>query len=132
MNLVYAMESSRLFSDAPMDARVARVRVRVGMLHRVVEDAFQQAFAHAAEGTEAENAAVDLVVLPVSATCLSVRSCRGRTKARISLSVREVWRYGSRSYRGEKNWFWNPSNTRQRATGERDVTYVFGNRRTNH
>ena len=49
---------------------VARVRVRVGTLHRVVEAAFQQAFAHAAEGTEAEHAAVELVVIPVSATCL--------------------------------------------------------------
>jgi hydrogenase nickel incorporation protein HypA/HybF len=38
-------------------------------LHRVVEAAFQQAFAHAAEGTEAEHAAVELVVIPVSATC---------------------------------------------------------------
>jgi hydrogenase nickel incorporation protein HypA/HybF len=50
---------------------VARVRVRVGTLHRVVEGAFQQAFAHAAEGTEAEHAAVELVVIPVSATCLA-------------------------------------------------------------
>ena len=51
---------------------VARVRVRIGTLHRVVEGAFQQAFAHAAEGTEAEHAAVELVVIPVSATC---RTC---------------------------------------------------------
>lgn len=50
---------------------VARVRVRIGTLHRVVEAAFQQAFAHAADGTEAEHAAVELVVIPVSATCLS-------------------------------------------------------------
>jgi hydrogenase nickel incorporation protein HypA/HybF len=50
---------------------VARVRVRVGTLHRVVDAAFQQAFAHAAEGTEAEHAAVELVVIPVSATCLA-------------------------------------------------------------
>jgi hydrogenase nickel incorporation protein HypA/HybF len=50
---------------------VTRVRVRVGTLHRVVEAAFQQAFAHAAEGTEAEHAAVELVVIPVSATCLA-------------------------------------------------------------
>jgi hydrogenase nickel incorporation protein HypA/HybF len=45
------------------------VRVRVGTLHRVVAAAFQQAFAHAAEGTEAEHAAVELVIIPVSATC---------------------------------------------------------------
>lgn len=50
---------------------VARVRVRIGTLHRAVEAAFQQAFAHAAEGTEAEHAAVELVVIPVSATCLA-------------------------------------------------------------
>jgi len=48
---------------------VARVRVRVGTLHRVVDAAFQQAFAHASEGTEAEHAAVELVVIPMSATC---------------------------------------------------------------
>jgi hydrogenase nickel incorporation protein HypA/HybF len=52
--------------------RVARVRVRIGTLHRVVEAAFQQAFQHAAEGTEAESAKLELVVLPVRAFC---RSC---------------------------------------------------------
>ena len=52
--------------------RVARVRIRVGTLHRVVEGAFQQAFQHAAEGTEAENAKLEIVVLPVRAFC---RSC---------------------------------------------------------
>lgn len=51
---------------------VARVRVRVGVLHRVVDEAFQQAFAHAAAGTEAANASVDLVVIPVQAVC---RTC---------------------------------------------------------
>ena len=50
---------------------VARVRVRVGTLHRVVAAAFQQAFTHAAEGTEAERATVDLVIVPVSVKCLS-------------------------------------------------------------
>jgi hydrogenase nickel incorporation protein HypA/HybF len=52
--------------------RVARVKVRVGVMHRVVEEAFQQAFLHAAEGTEAESASLDIVVLPVRAVC---RSC---------------------------------------------------------
>ena len=51
---------------------VARVRVRVGVLHQVADEAFQQAFAHAAMGTEAENALVDLVVIPVQAVC---RTC---------------------------------------------------------
>jgi len=50
---------------------VALVRVRIGTLHRVVEAAFQQAFAHVAEGTEAEHASVELVLIPVSATCLT-------------------------------------------------------------
>ena len=53
--------------------RVARVKVRVGVMHRVVEEAFQQAFSHAAEGTEAENASLDIVVIPVRAVC---RSCQ--------------------------------------------------------
>lgn len=52
--------------------RVARVRVRVGTLHRVVDAAFRQAFAHVASGTEAENASLDLVVLPARAMC---RAC---------------------------------------------------------
>lgn len=49
--------------------RVARVCVRVGVLQRVVESALQQAFAHAAEGTEAEDAHVDLVTIPVTTAC---------------------------------------------------------------
>jgi hydrogenase nickel incorporation protein HypA/HybF len=53
--------------------RVARVKIRVGVMHRVVKEAFQQAFAHAAEGTEAENASLDLVILPVRSVC---RSCQ--------------------------------------------------------
>jgi hydrogenase nickel incorporation protein HypA/HybF len=52
--------------------RVARVKIRVGALHRVVEEAFQQAFSHAAEGTEVEDASLDLVILPVRSIC---RSC---------------------------------------------------------
>ena len=52
---------------------VARVKIRVGVMHRVVEEAFQQAFSHAAEGTEAENAALDIVMLPVRTVC---RSCQ--------------------------------------------------------
>jgi len=48
---------------------VARVRVRVGALHRVAEPALDQAFEMLAAGTVAENAAVDMVVVPVVATC---------------------------------------------------------------
>ncbi len=39
------------------------------VLHRVVEASFQQAFDHAASGTEAENTAQDLVVNPIQALC---------------------------------------------------------------
>jgi hydrogenase nickel incorporation protein HypA/HybF len=52
--------------------RVTRVRVRIGTLHRVVEPALDQAFSLVAGGTVAEDAAVDLVVVPVRATC---RAC---------------------------------------------------------
>jgi hydrogenase nickel incorporation protein HypA/HybF len=51
--------------------RVRRVRVRVGRLHRVEPGAFAQAFSLAAEGTVAEAAAAELVVLPVRTRCLS-------------------------------------------------------------
>lgn len=48
---------------------VARVRVRVGRLHHVHPEAFDQSFAVAAVGTVAENAAAELVLLPVRARC---------------------------------------------------------------
>jgi hydrogenase nickel incorporation protein HypA/HybF len=59
--------------------RVARVKIRVGVMHRVVEEAFQQAFSHVAEGTEAENASLDIVVLPVRAVC---RSCQAEFESK--------------------------------------------------
>lgn len=43
----------------------------MGALHRVLDEAFKQAFAHAAAGTEAENATVELIVVPVRAKCLT-------------------------------------------------------------
>lgn len=49
--------------------RVARVRVRVGVLHRVVGPALDQAFEFVAAGTVAEAAALDLVVVPVQVMC---------------------------------------------------------------
>jgi hydrogenase nickel incorporation protein HypA/HybF len=55
---------------------VARVCVQVGVLHRVGVDAFRHAFSHAAEGAEAENAALDLVIMPVRAVC---RTCQAET-----------------------------------------------------
>jgi hydrogenase nickel incorporation protein HypA/HybF len=63
---------------------VVHVRVRVGVLHRVVEEAFQQAFSHAAAGTEAENAAVDLVVIPARAVC---RTCREEVESADVITV---------------------------------------------
>jgi hydrogenase nickel incorporation protein HypA/HybF len=48
---------------------VARVRVRVGRLHHVHPEAFDQSFAVAAMGTVAEDAAADLVLLPVQTRC---------------------------------------------------------------
>lgn len=48
---------------------VVRVGVRVGVLHRVAPEAFEQAFAVAAAGTVAENAEPELVFVPVEARC---------------------------------------------------------------
>jgi hydrogenase nickel incorporation protein HypA/HybF len=51
------------------DRQVARVRVQVGRLHHVHADAFDQSFAVAALGTVAEDAAAELVLLPVRSRC---------------------------------------------------------------
>jgi hydrogenase nickel incorporation protein HypA/HybF len=48
---------------------VARVRVRVGLLHHVHPEAFEQSFALAAAGTVAEGAVADLVLVPLSGRC---------------------------------------------------------------
>jgi hydrogenase nickel incorporation protein HypA/HybF len=48
---------------------VSRVVVRVGRLHHVHPEAFDQSFAVAATGTVAEGAAAELVLLPVRARC---------------------------------------------------------------
>ena len=64
--------------------RVARVRVRAGTLHRIVDAAFQQAFAHAAEGTEAEQASVELVLVPVSAVC---NACQAVTQSQDMTAI---------------------------------------------
>ena len=65
------------------DRPVARVRIRVGRLHHVHPEAFDQSFAVAAMGSVAEDAAAELVLLPVSVRCSScgaategVTSCR--------------------------------------------------------
>lgn len=51
------------------DRPVREVRIRVGRLHHVHPEAFDQSFAMAALGTIVEGAAADLVLLPVRATC---------------------------------------------------------------
>jgi hydrogenase nickel incorporation protein HypA/HybF len=48
---------------------VARVRVRVGRLHHVHPEAFEQSFSMAAMGTVAEDAAAELVLVAVGARC---------------------------------------------------------------
>jgi hydrogenase nickel incorporation protein HypA/HybF len=53
---------------------VARVRVRVGRLHHVHPEAFDQSFSVAAMGTVAEDAEAELVLLPVRARCDSCGS----------------------------------------------------------
>lgn len=53
------------------DRRVTEVRVRIGTLHRVSPDAFQQSFELASVGTVAEGARAEMVFLPVITRCLS-------------------------------------------------------------
>jgi hydrogenase nickel incorporation protein HypA/HybF len=60
------------------DRRVARVRIRVGRLHHVHPEAFEQSFAVAAMGSVAEGAEAELVLLPVSVRC---GSCEAVTQA---------------------------------------------------
>jgi hydrogenase nickel incorporation protein HypA/HybF len=57
---------------------VAHVRVRVGKLHHVHPEAFDQSFSVAALGTVAEDAVAELVLLPVRARC---GSCHGGWQA---------------------------------------------------
>jgi hydrogenase nickel incorporation protein HypA/HybF len=64
--------------------RVTRVRVRVGAQHRVVEPALDQAFALVSQGTVADGAAVDLVVVPVRVRCLD---CGNEAEATDALAA---------------------------------------------
>ena len=52
---------------------VARVGVRIGAVHRVVADAFQQSFELAAAGGPAAQAQTEVVVVPVHGHCLDCR-----------------------------------------------------------
>jgi hydrogenase nickel incorporation protein HypA/HybF len=60
------------------DRPVARVRVRVGRLHHVHPEAFEQSFSLAAAGGVAEEAVAELVLIPVRARC---GSCGAETEA---------------------------------------------------
>ena len=62
--------------------RVARVKVRVGVMHRIVEEAFHHAFAHAAEGTEADNG--------------GCRHCRCSSQSRLPVVRRDIRQRGAR------------------------------------
>jgi hydrogenase nickel incorporation protein HypA/HybF len=57
---------------------VVRVRVRVGRLHHVHPEAFDQSFAVAAMGTVAQDASAELVLLPITARC---NGCGGEWEA---------------------------------------------------
>ncbi len=53
---------------------VARVGVRIGAVHRVVAEAFEQSFQLAATGGPAEGAATEVVVVPVHGHCMDCRT----------------------------------------------------------
>lgn len=48
---------------------VQRIRLRIGVLHRVVPSSLDQAFSMVATGTVADGAEVDLVTIPIQVTC---------------------------------------------------------------
>ncbi|MGW0808732.1 hydrogenase maturation nickel metallochaperone HypA/HybF [Nonomuraea sp. NPDC002799] len=54
------------------DGRVTAARVRVGVRHAVLDDAFGQAFTLAAAGTVVQDAEVELVITPMTVGC---RAC---------------------------------------------------------
>ncbi len=53
---------------------VARIGVRIGAIHRIVADAFEQSFQIAAMGSVAEGATTEVVVLPVHGHCMDCRA----------------------------------------------------------
>ncbi len=54
--------------------RVTRVGVRIGAVHRVVADAFEQSFQLVAMGGPAEGATTEVVVVPVLGHCMDCRA----------------------------------------------------------
>lgn len=53
---------------------VTRVGVRIGVVHRVVADAFEQSFQMAASGGVADGATTEVVVVPVHGHCMDCRA----------------------------------------------------------
>lgn len=56
------------------DRPVSSVGVRIGAIHRIVADAFQQSFEISAMGTVAEGATTEVTVLPVHGHCMECRA----------------------------------------------------------
>jgi hydrogenase nickel incorporation protein HypA/HybF len=67
--------------------RVIAARVRVGARHRVVGPAMEQAFSLAAEGTVAEGARMDMVLVPMTVAC---RGCGHQGHSEDPLAVCEA------------------------------------------
>jgi hydrogenase nickel incorporation protein HypA/HybF len=92
------------------DRPVTQVRVRVGKLHHVHPEAFDQSFAMAAMGTVAENAAAELVLLPVRVQCTTCThvwecdeipvACRGCGSVQLELVGGDELVLESIQYRG--------------------------------
>ncbi len=64
--------------------QVARIRVRFGVRHAVVAESLEQAFSLVAAGTEAADAAVDLVTVPATISC---RDCGASAETTDLLAV---------------------------------------------
>jgi hydrogenase nickel incorporation protein HypA/HybF len=58
--------------------RVKRIKVRVGVLHRLEPEAMQQGFSIAAAGSEAEDAILDMSIIPAKSRC---RLCLNESEA---------------------------------------------------
>lgn len=63
---------------------VTGLGVRAGVLHRLVDDSFRQAFQMVAAGTLAETAAVELEQIPVDVTC---KACAAVSQADQQLAL---------------------------------------------
>ncbi|GAB2955259.1 hydrogenase maturation nickel metallochaperone HypA [Nonomuraea fastidiosa] len=70
-------EFAEVIDDQAAGRRVEAVRVRIGARHAVDAEAFRRAFSEAARGTAAQDAAVHLVLSPVTVEC---EACGRRTE----------------------------------------------------